>query len=147
MESPAEVEMMQWKDYGSRVLCLAQFVSMTKSTACKPTDKTYLSVVCNLGHQIAERKGVGSVSALVGTRHSSILWYRQIPLLSFWLEFCRDYVYNASLMTLAAQMSSNISILIGSCLLHNVDDYWHNIFTCKGTAELCFSTYMLKNTG
>src|SRR4029434_9772951 len=53
----------------------------------------------------------------------------------------------AGVMTSAAQMSSNISILIGPCLIRNVDDYWHNIFTRKGTAELCFSTYMLKNTG
>ena len=73
---------------------------------------------------------------------------RQTSLLFYLLEFCRDYAYNVfSVMTLAAQMSSNISILIGPCLIRNVDDYWHNIFTCKGTEELCLSTYMLKNTG
>ena len=57
-------------------------------------------------------------------------------ILTFWVS---RGLRVAGVMTSAAQMSSNISISIGPCLIRSVDDYWHNIFTYKGTAELCLS--------
>ena len=41
-------------------------------------------------------------------------------------------------MTSAAQMSSNISISIGPCLIRSVDDYWHNIYVQRHSRVVPF---------